>query len=114
MPQFLLLNYLPVDGGPPADEAADQHQRWQAFAQDLVDAGLLISNTGLKGPDAARPCASAAARPRSPTAPSPRPRSTWPATSSSRPLRPRRRAQARPARCRAPPGAPSRSGPSWG
>jgi hypothetical protein len=53
MPQFLLLNYLPVDGGPPADEAADQHQRWQRFAQDLVDAGMLISNTGLKGPDAA-------------------------------------------------------------
>ena len=53
MPQFLLLNYLPVDGGPPADEATDQHQRWQRFAQDLVDAGLLISNTGLKGPDAA-------------------------------------------------------------
>ena len=53
MPQFLLLNYLPVDGGPPADEAADQHQRWQQFAQDLVDAGLLITNTGLKGADAA-------------------------------------------------------------
>jgi hypothetical protein len=53
MPQYLLLNYLPVDGGPPPDEAADQHQRWESFARDLVDAGILLQNSGLKGTDAA-------------------------------------------------------------
>ena len=27
MPQYLLLNYLPVDGGPPPEEMAEQYQR---------------------------------------------------------------------------------------
>jgi len=52
MPQYALLMYHP-DGGPPADQMADLHQRWQRFAQDLKDAGALVFNQGLRGTDAA-------------------------------------------------------------
>jgi hypothetical protein len=53
MPRYMLLNYLPVDGGPPPEEWAEQHSRWARYAQDMKDAGVLVANDGLGGPDVA-------------------------------------------------------------
>jgi hypothetical protein len=53
MPQYTLLMYQPVDGGPAPEEMADAHKRWMAFTQDLKDAGLYVANQGLSGVDAA-------------------------------------------------------------
>ena len=53
MPQYMLLMYQPVDGGPAPEEWADHHARWQAFDTELKDAGLFLANNGLAGIDAA-------------------------------------------------------------
>lgn len=53
MPQYMLLMYQPVDGGPAPEEMAEQHQRWMSYMQDLKDAGQFVANHGLQGPDAA-------------------------------------------------------------
>ena len=53
MPQYMLLMYQPVDGGPPPEEMAEQHARWTAYTRELTEAGLLVANNGLGGPDVA-------------------------------------------------------------
>jgi hypothetical protein len=62
MPKYLLLMYHPSDGGPldssgrplstPEDWAAEQ-KKWATFTKDLTDSGLLVSNHGLQGTEAA-------------------------------------------------------------
>jgi hypothetical protein len=62
MPQYMLLMYHPSDAGPvdssgqplstPEDWAAER-ERWSTFTKDLADAGLLVSNSGLQGTEAA-------------------------------------------------------------
>jgi hypothetical protein len=53
MPQYMLLMYQPLEGGPKPEEMAEQHTLWARYAQDLKDAGLLLANNGLGRPDVA-------------------------------------------------------------
>jgi hypothetical protein len=53
MPQYMLLIYNPVDGGPTREQMGELHQRWMAYGKALKDAGQLVSNQGLKGAEAA-------------------------------------------------------------
>jgi hypothetical protein len=64
MPQYMLLIYNPVEGGPTTgsrgwrgtaspEEMAEQHQRWVRYTQDLKDAGLFVASNGLQGADVA-------------------------------------------------------------
>jgi hypothetical protein len=53
MPQYMLLIYNPVEGGPSQEELAEQHPRWMQYQQDLKHAGVLVANHGLAGTDMA-------------------------------------------------------------
>ena len=53
MPEYMLFMYQPVDGGPPTDDWAAAHARWQQFDQDIKDAGAFVHNRGLATTDAA-------------------------------------------------------------
>jgi hypothetical protein len=51
MPQYMLLIYNPVEGGPSPEEMAAQFPRWGQYTQDLKDAGLYVAGDALEGPD---------------------------------------------------------------
>ena len=54
MPQYMLLMYHPSgDYTPDPDLMAAEHEKWTKFHQELSNAGVLLSNTGLQGVDAA-------------------------------------------------------------
>jgi hypothetical protein len=53
MPQYMLLMYQPVEGGPAPAEMAAEHAKWSQYAQDLKDAGLFRDTNGLGRPDVA-------------------------------------------------------------
>jgi hypothetical protein len=53
MPQYMLLIYNPVEGGPTPEEMAAQHQRWMSYTEDLNTAGLLVGGEALRGVDVA-------------------------------------------------------------
>ena len=39
MPQYALLIYHPEGRNPSREEMYEEHQRWQTYTQELVDAG---------------------------------------------------------------------------
>jgi hypothetical protein len=53
MPQYMLLIYAPVEGGPSAEERAAEMPRWFEFTQSLRDAGVLVSADPLHPADTA-------------------------------------------------------------
>ena len=53
MSKYMLLSYLPVDGGPAPEEMREQHARWMRYDQELKDAGVFVANDGLARPEAA-------------------------------------------------------------
>jgi hypothetical protein len=53
MPEYMLLMYQPVEGGPSQEEWREEHAKWTRFDQDLKDAGLYVHNRGLARPDVA-------------------------------------------------------------
>ena len=54
MPQYMLLMYHPTgDYTPDPDQMAAEHKKWTAYHKSLSDAGVLLSNTGLQGVEAA-------------------------------------------------------------
>ena len=53
MPQYMLLIFNPVEGGPSPAQQAEQHGRWEQFTKDLRDSGLFVSGDPLQGPDVA-------------------------------------------------------------
>ena len=53
MPQYALLIYHPEGRNPSREEMYAEHQRWQTYTQELVDAGQYKSSQGLKGVDSA-------------------------------------------------------------
>ena len=53
MPQYMLLMYQPVEGGPSRDEMAAEYAKWKQYDQDIKDAGLFVANNGLAGTDMA-------------------------------------------------------------
>jgi hypothetical protein len=53
MPEYVLLNYLPVEDPRPREEMAAEYELWQSWLQELKDAGVFRDNRGLRGVDAA-------------------------------------------------------------
>ena len=53
MPQYALLIYHPEGRNPSREEMYEEHQRWQTYTQELVDAGQYKSSQGLKGVESA-------------------------------------------------------------
>lgn len=53
MPQYMLLIYNPVEGGPSPEQMAEQLPRWGQYTQDLKDAGLYAAGDALQGTDVA-------------------------------------------------------------
>jgi hypothetical protein len=47
MPQYVLLMYQPVDGGPPGGDMAAEHAKWKDYDQEVKDAGAFVDNRGL-------------------------------------------------------------------
>ena len=41
MPQYMLLIYVPAEGGPSEDERAAEMPRWMEYTQSLGDAGVM-------------------------------------------------------------------------
>lgn len=53
MPQYLLLIYTPVEGGPPPEELQAEFPKWGAYTQALKDAGVFVAGDALEGIDTA-------------------------------------------------------------
>jgi hypothetical protein len=54
MPQYMLLMYHSAgEYTPDPDQMAAEREKWTTFHKELTEAGVLVSNTGLQGVDAA-------------------------------------------------------------
>jgi hypothetical protein len=53
VPQYMMLIYTPVEGGPSPDELAAEMPLWGQYTQSLKDAGLFIAGDPLQGVDVA-------------------------------------------------------------
>src|SRR5436305_2043047 len=53
MPQYLMLIYMPAEGGPTPEEMAEMGPRWDAFTKNLTDAGLFMAGDALQRTDTA-------------------------------------------------------------
>jgi hypothetical protein len=53
MPEYVLLNYQPIENPRSSEGMAAEYQLWQGWVQELKDAGLFRDNRGLRGVDAA-------------------------------------------------------------
>jgi hypothetical protein len=53
MTQYLMLIYMPTEGGPTPEEMAEMGPRWDAYTEQLRDAGLLIGGDALQSTDTA-------------------------------------------------------------
>ena len=53
MPQYILLLYSPVEGGPSPEEMAAEFPRWGEYTQSLKDAGLFAGGDPLQGAESA-------------------------------------------------------------
>lgn len=53
MPEYVLLNYQPVDNPRSPEAMAGEYQQWQSWVQELKNAGLFRDNRGLRDVDAA-------------------------------------------------------------
>jgi hypothetical protein len=47
MPQYILLMYMPVEGGPSRDQLSEEHAKWTQYDKEIKDAGLFVANRGL-------------------------------------------------------------------
>jgi hypothetical protein len=48
MPQYLMLIYSPVEGGPTPAEIAEMSPKWDAYTDRLREAGLLLGGDALQ------------------------------------------------------------------
>ena len=53
MPQYMLLIYVPAEGGPSPEELAEQSRRWTEYTETLIEAGALVGGDALEGLDTA-------------------------------------------------------------
>jgi hypothetical protein len=53
MPQYLMLIYVPTEGGPTPEEMTEMGPRWDAYTEQLREAGLLIGGDALQSTDTA-------------------------------------------------------------
>jgi hypothetical protein len=51
--QYLLLIYMPTDGGPSPEALAAEHPRWMQYTEALGQAGVLVAGDALQGVDTA-------------------------------------------------------------
>jgi len=54
MPQYMLLIYVPAEGGPSPEERQAEMPRWLDYTQALQDAGAMVAGDALEPPAAAR------------------------------------------------------------
>ena len=54
MPQYMLLLYAPVEGGPSPEEMQAEMPRWIAYTQELRDAGAMVAGDPLQPASEAR------------------------------------------------------------
>jgi len=53
MPQYLMLIYVPAEGGPTPEEMAEMSPRWDAFTENLQASGLYLAGDALERTDTA-------------------------------------------------------------
>ena len=53
MPQYMLLIYGPSDRNPTPEEMAAELPRWNAYTEQLQNAGIMLAGDALHGPEAA-------------------------------------------------------------
>jgi len=53
VPQYMLLLYSPVEGGPTREEATAEFPLWGQYTQSLKDAGLFVAGDPLQGGESA-------------------------------------------------------------
>src|SRR5262249_11887475 len=53
MPQYLMLIYVPAEGGPTPEEMAEMSPRWDAFTENLQASGLFVAGDALERTDTA-------------------------------------------------------------
>ncbi len=53
MPQYALLIYSPLEGGPSAEERQAEFPRWYEYTQSLIEAGVYVDGNPLQGLDVA-------------------------------------------------------------
>jgi hypothetical protein len=53
MPQYMLLIYGPVEGGPSEEEMRAEFPRWMEYTQSLQDSGVLVAGDALQPGDTA-------------------------------------------------------------
>jgi hypothetical protein len=53
MPQYMLLIYGPIEGGPSAEEMQAEFPRWMDYTQSLQDSGVLVAGDALQPGDTA-------------------------------------------------------------
>jgi hypothetical protein len=53
MPQYMILIYTPVEGGPSPEELEAEFPKWMAYSQALQDAGVMVDGNPLQGSDTA-------------------------------------------------------------
>jgi hypothetical protein len=54
MPQYMLLIYSPVEGGPPPEEAQAEFPRWMEYTQALQESGVMVAGDALQGAETAQ------------------------------------------------------------
>jgi len=53
MPQYMLLIYVPAEGGPSPEEQAAEGPRWYEYTEGLRSAGIHVAGDALHGVEAA-------------------------------------------------------------
>jgi len=53
MPQYMLLIYSPIEGGPSPEEMQAEFPRWMEYTQNLQDAGIMVAGDALQGAETA-------------------------------------------------------------
>jgi hypothetical protein len=48
MPQYMLLIYGPIEGGPSAEEMQAEFPRWMEYTQALQDSGTMVAGDALQ------------------------------------------------------------------
>jgi hypothetical protein len=54
MPQYMLLIYSPVEGGPSPEEAQAEFPRWMEYTQALQESGVMVAGDALQGAETAQ------------------------------------------------------------
>ena len=53
MPQYMILIYTPVEGGPSQEELEAEFPKWMQYSQALQESGAMVDGNALQGIDTA-------------------------------------------------------------